>query len=606
MINQLPEQHSGLIKLIKKNYKRIDFDKLKPFNSEIELIEIQTFYIQIISDILLSNKETTELVLVLSIINTDIETNINKRNLVTSYKLPNIESSFKELLETGIIKQRKAKDLIYDFPFPLIKEMLGTLTEDKHHEIALKYYEAKRKITLYDKIEILYHKVKINPSKESVDEFLTIANNIEQFDETHNRLIDIAEELFVLEDKYKAPILIVLGNLLSVLGSSETAEKIYLNALDIYKNLAKKYYKIYLPYIAATQKSLGTLYIDSKRFDEAENIYNDALDSYKELQRHYYDAHSPDFHSKEYSDGEKSYLDDLKGYNELLKRYYDIYLPKAPPMTNEYGKGGIDLDLIEDIQDGTVDSIENYKKLAKITYDMYLLDIAKTHSNLGLTYSELMRYEEAEKMHLEALKIKRSIADHYPDQVLPELVLTLLDLGDLYASLNRFDEAVPYFNEALEISSQLALENPDVYMYNNAIIQNSLGTLYTRLQKFEDAEKMYLEALRIFKNYAKIDPKSYKFNVSEVQNNLGYLFLTIKNFEKAEYYLNKALKKNPTNSEILYNIASLEALRDNKARTLEILAEIIILDEDYIERILKDEKFDAIKNSKEFKELIGE
>ena len=58
-------------------------------------------------------------------------------------------------------------------------------------------------------------------------------------------MIDVAEELFVLEDKYKAPILVVLGTLLAFLGSSEMAEKIFLNALDIYKTLAKKYYKIY-------------------------------------------------------------------------------------------------------------------------------------------------------------------------------------------------------------------------------------------------------------------------------------------------------------------------------------------------------------------------
>lgn len=78
--------------------------------------------------------------------------------------------------------------------------------------------------------------------------------------------------------------------------------------MDLYKNLAKKYYRIYLPYIAATQKNLGTLYIDLKRFEEAEKIYSDALSSYKELERQYYNAHSSDFHSKEYSGLEKSYI----------------------------------------------------------------------------------------------------------------------------------------------------------------------------------------------------------------------------------------------------------------------------------------------------------
>ena len=57
----------------------------------------------------------------------------------------------------------------------------------------------------------------------------------------------VAEELITLGDKYKAPILIVLGDMFSVVGLAENAEKMYLEALNIYKKLAKQYYKIYLP-----------------------------------------------------------------------------------------------------------------------------------------------------------------------------------------------------------------------------------------------------------------------------------------------------------------------------------------------------------------------
>ena len=601
LIKKFPKGHTALEKIIKKNYQRIDFDKLKVFDET----QVANFYIQIIEEILSSNQEALLLLKNLSVLNTEIETNIDYKSIKSSYKLPNIENIFSELLDTGLIKEKEGKEEIYEFSFSQIQEVLRPLTDEKHHENAINYYVYKFKDDLFDKIEVLFHKAKLNPTEELVTEFLAIANNIEQFDNRHKRLIDIAEELFILEDKYKAPILIVLGNLLSVLGSSETAERIYLNALDLYQNLAKKYYRIYLPYIAATQKNLGTLYIDLKRFEEAEKIYSDALSSYKELERQYYDAHSPDFHSKDYSGVEKSYIDDLKAYNELLKRYYDIYLPEEPSIKSEFGNVGIDLDLIEDIQDGSIDSIESYKTLAKMSYDMYLIDIAKTQSNLGLIYSELMKFEDAERMHLAALKIKKKIAEHYPEQVYPELALTLLDLGDLYATLNKFEEAEPMFSEALKISRQLAEQNPEVYLYNVAIIQNSLGTISTRLQKFEDAEQMYLDALKIFKIFAKEDPKTYNYNVTDVQNNLGYLFLNIRNFEKAVYHLNKALKKDPTNSEILYNFACLESLRNNQAKAFDLLKKVIEFDKAYIERALQDKKLDGIKDLKEFKELIG-
>ncbi len=582
---------------------------MKAFDLKSDLTEIRNFYRQIIEEILVSSPEALELLKNLFVINTEIETNIDRKSVISSYKLSNIERAFNKLLDITIIKEKEGKEEIYEFPFPQIQNILEILADETCHERALQYYETKRKKfgpDILDDIEVLVHKVKLNPTEELVNEFLTFTNNIEQFEYRHRRLIDVAEELFIFEDKYKAPILIVLGNILSVLGNSETAERIFLNALDIYKNLAKKYYRIYLPYIAATQKNLGTLYIDLKRFEEAEKIYSDALSSYKELENQYYDAHSPDFHSKEYIGLEKSYIDDLKAYNELLKRHYDIYLPEVPSIKSEFGNVGIDLDLIEDIQDGSIDSMDSYKTLAKISYDMYLIDIAKTQSNLGIVYSELMKFEDAERMHLEALKIKKKIAEHYPNQVLPELVLTLLDLGDLYATLSKFEDAEPMFNEALKISKHLAEENPEVYLYNVAIIQNSLGTIYSRLQRFEQAEQKYLDALKIFKIFAKEDPKTYYYNVTDVQNNLGNLFLNLRNLEKAEHYLNKAFKKDPTNSEILYNIACLESLKNNQVKALELLIKALEIDESYIERASVDKRFENIRDLKEFKELIGE
>ncbi len=564
---------------------------------------------QVINEILFSNQEALELLKFLSVINTKIESNIDRESVETSYKLPNMDKIFDDLLETRIIKEKEGKVEVYEFSFPYLQDVLYAQTDEKFHQYALQYYETKTqkfKAKPLDDIEILFHKVKLNPSEKLINDFLTIANSIVQFDQNHKRLIDIALELLIFEDKYKAPILFVLGNILSIIGNPEDAERIYLNAIDIYKKLAKKYYRIYLPYVAAIQKNLGTLYTDLKRFEEAEKIYSNALNSYKELERHYYDVYSPNFDDKEYKIPEDSYMDDLKAYNKLLEKYYDIYLPKDPSTTSDFGNVCIDLDLLEDIQDGSIDSLDNYKKLAKMCYDMYLVDIAKAQSNLGIIYTNLGRYEEAEKMHLEALKIKKKVAKNYPDQVLSELALTFLDLGDLYASLNRFEEAEPMFKEALKISKKLVEENPDVYMYNTALIENSLGIIYTRLENYKLAEQMYFDSLKIFKSYAKEDAKTYIYNVADVQNNLGNLYLILRNLEKAQYYLNKAFKNDSNNSIVLYNIACLESLKNNLTKALELLSKLIELDNDYIERILSDDKFDNIKDLKEFTELIGE
>ena len=198
------------------------------------------------------------------------------------------------------------------------------------------------------------------------------------------------------------------------------------------------------------------------------------------------------------------------------------------------------------------------------------------------------------------------MAETHPDQVLPDLALTLIDLGDLYASQNKFEEAEKKYLEGLKISKQLAEQYPEVYLYNVAIIQNCLGTIYVRLQKYEEAEPNYLEALKIFKLFAKENPRAYSYNVADVQNNLGNLFMLLRNLEKAEFYLNKALKTDPANSDILYNTACLESLRNNQIRAMELLTRVIELDKNYVERALVDEKLDNIRDLKEFKEIISE
>ncbi|MFX1456024.1 MAG: tetratricopeptide repeat protein [Promethearchaeota archaeon] len=581
---------------------------MKIFTPKSELKEVQNFYKCIFDDILSSSPDSFVLLKLLVVINTDIDTNIDRQSIESCCDFPNVENSFNILIDTQIIKKKDPKEEIYEFSYREIQDVLSFIVDENTHKYAIKYYERKNrrfKGDLLDDIEILFHRVKINPSEDLVDNFLTLANRIVQIEPEHGRLLDIAKELLVLEDKYKAPILIVVGNIFAALGNSTEAEGIYLNALDIYKNLAKKYYRIYLPYIATIQKNLGTLYVDLKRFDEAERIYGDALNSYKELENRFYGVHSPEFHSAESYDLETSYIDDLKEYNELMKKYYNIYLPNEPSVSTDSGTAGIDLELLEDIQDGSIDSIESFKALAKASYDMYLIDIAKTHSNLGLVYGQLMRFEDAEKMHLQALNIKRKMADHYPDQVLPELVLSYLDLGDLYALMERFEDAEPMFEEALKITLQLAEQNPEIYLYNVALIQTSIGNLYITLNKLGEAEVMYFNALKIFKKYARENPTTYTYNVSDVQNKLGNLFLILRNLDNAEKYLNKAFKRDPTNIEIIYNLACLESLRNNSVKALELLTKLIMLDEDYIKRVLSDDRFDNIKGLKEFKALTG-
>ena len=84
------------------------------------------------------------------------------------------------------------------------------------------------------------------------------------------------------------------------------------------------------------------------------------------------------------------------------------------------------------------------------------------------------------------------------------------------------------------------------------------------------------------------------------------LLLAQGKLEQAEYYFFKAMKKDPTNIEVIYNIACLESLKNNKEKAIDLLKKLVEIDTGYIERAQSDERFNNLKDLNEFKELINE
>ncbi len=152
----------------------------------------------------------------------------------------------------------------------------------------------------------------------------------------------------------------------------------------------------------------------------------------------------------------------------------------------------------------------------------------------------------------------------------------------------------------------MAEKSPDAYLPKVANTQNNLGILYDDLGRFEDAEKAYLEALEIYKELAEKSPDAYLPDVAMTQNNLGNLYRKLGKFEKAVKYFDEALDIDSDYSSAWYNKACVESLRHNKAQSLEFLKKAIELDKKYMDLAKTDEDFDNIRDSKEFKELIGE
>ncbi len=68
--------------------------------------EVEKFYILLVEEVLSSNPDALELLKNLSVINMELDTNIDRKSINASDRSPNVEESFKILLEMGIIRKK--------------------------------------------------------------------------------------------------------------------------------------------------------------------------------------------------------------------------------------------------------------------------------------------------------------------------------------------------------------------------------------------------------------------------------------------------------------------------------------------------------------------
>ena len=167
---------------------------MKAFTLRSNKIKQQEFYIQVTQDILSSNPGALELLKSLVVLNSQLETNISKTCIESSYKSKDFKISFDDLVNKWIIIEKESKEGLYEFSSPHLQDAISTLADENNHKHAIRYYTIKIDKygeNLNDQIEILYHNVKIEPSEGLVNEFLSITQSIEETDYRFKRLIKI-------------------------------------------------------------------------------------------------------------------------------------------------------------------------------------------------------------------------------------------------------------------------------------------------------------------------------------------------------------------------------------------------------------------------------
>ena len=402
--------------------------------------------------------------------------------------------------EIKILKEQLEK---YSLDIQIVKNTNGLLKRDGI-DVALDYLESinfKNTLKVSQQhakallIKAGFYVVK-NQHEKADKAFLQSIQLHRDFDNTtayanyllnQNKIIESIKQLLVLniesktlaEDE-KATVLRNLADAYRKNNQYKEAEKVYDEALRIYRALWRENPSGYLPYVAATLNNLAVLYSLDNRLEDAEKAFDETLGVRRSL-------------SKENS---------------------SAYLPYVAATLNNLGILYRSDNRLNASEKAYNEALGIYRALWKKSPSAYLPSVARTLNNLAILYRSDNRLKEAEKALDEALGIRRTLSKENPSAYLPDVATTLNNLAVLYGSNNRLEESERAYDEALGIRRSLAKESPSAYLPNVAETLNNLATFYYSDKRLEEAENAYNEALDIYKPLSKKNPNAYGIDLA--------------------------------------------------------------------------------------------
>lgn len=355
-------------------------------------------------------------------------------------------------------------------------------------------------------------------------------------------------------DAERSTLLNSLGNVFSANQKMGEAEKAYLEALNIYRQLVTKNTIAFLSDLATTLNNLGLLYNDNHRMSEAEKAYLEALNIQRQLATKNPDAFLPNLamtlnnlgnlysDNQQLSEAEKAYLEALSIRRQMVAKNPDAFLPSLAMALNNLGNLYRANQKMSEAERVYVEALNIRRQLVAQNPDAFLPALATTLNDLGALYYFTQKMTEAEKTSVEALSIQRKLVAQNPDAFLPDLAATLNNLGNLYNANQKMEEAERVYVEALSIRRQMAIQNPDAFLPDVAMTLKNLGVFYRTNQKMPEAEKVYADALSIYRQIVAQNPETFLPDLASTLSNLGEFYYSNHKMPEAEKAYLEALK----------------------------------------------------------------
>ena len=188
------------------------------------------------------------------------------------------------------------------------------------------------------------------------------------------------------------------------------------------------------------------------------------------------------------------------------------------------------------------------------------------HIALGSAYSRFGDSEKALQEYQRATELAPENAQGYSN------------IGVVYYNRGKWSEAIPYFQKALEIQ-------PDSDIYSN------LGTAYFFLKRYDDSVKMYQKAIEL-------SPKDEQLmgNLADAYRSSGRTDEAKSTYDKAIALTFEQLQLNPRSAESMSDLARYYAKKGDSEHALQYIHQARSIDPSELQLIYWEAQVDALTN----------
>ena len=312
-------------------------------------------------------------------------------------------------------RMRKAREL-FELGDAIGADQILNMEEMKRD----RQHESEQKKVHEENLEILMNEFLDKTKTVMTNTLFSIPERFSIACEAYEEAKSIAREIYLDEEKL-ANILFDYAYLKADFTRMHEAVQLYVEALQIYRQLAESNPDAYMPRVAMTLNNLAAL--------------QRALGRYVE--------------------GEKNYVEALRIRRQLAESNPDAYMPRVAMTLNNLANLQSDLGRYVEAEKNYVEALQIYRQLAESNPDAYMPRVATSLNNLAILQSELGRYVEAEENYVEALRIRRQLAESSPDAYMPDVAMTLWNLACLKSKQKKYEEEKEIWIEALEVHEWL-------------------------------------------------------------------------------------------------------------------------------------------------------